>query len=78
MRRAEISPSRIQNPWDGSTSSRPRRGVFQWGGEWIMGKRWTDVDWSGHVEDRALFDRSGNMLPAARSLEFKDEGGGAR
>jgi arabinogalactan endo-1,4-beta-galactosidase len=47
------------------------RGVFYWAPEWIMGKRWTDVPWSGQWEDRALFDHSGNMLPAMRSFEFE-------
>jgi len=49
------------------------RGVFYWAPEWIMGKRWTDVPWSGQWEDRALFDHSGNMLPAMRSFEFEPE-----
>jgi arabinogalactan endo-1,4-beta-galactosidase len=46
------------------------RGVFYWGGEWIMGKQWTDVPWTGQVEDRSLFDHSGNVLPAIASFGY--------
>ena len=45
-------------------------GVFYWAPEWIMGKQWSGPSWSGQWEDRALFDHSGNMLPAMRSFEF--------
>jgi arabinogalactan endo-1,4-beta-galactosidase len=40
------------------------KGVFYWAPEWIMGTKWNGPQWSGQWEDRALFDHSGNMLPA--------------
>jgi len=51
------------------------KGVFYWQPEWIMGQKWNGPDWSGQWEDRALFDHSGNMLPAMRAFEFQEKAG---
>ena len=40
------------------------RGFIYWAPEWIMGGRWAAPPGSAQWEDRALFDPSGNMLPA--------------
>ena len=45
------------------------RGVFYWQPEWIMGRKWNAPGWSGTWENRALFDHSGNMLPAMDAYE---------
>lgn len=54
------------------------RGVFYWGGEWILGRKWTDVSWSVHVENRSLFDPAGNVLPAVQSFGFQEKTEAAR
>ena len=45
------------------------KGVFYWAAEWIMGPKWNGPTWSGQWEDRALFDRSGNMRPAMEAFQ---------
>lgn len=48
------------------------KGVFYWAPEWIMGKSWNGPTWSGQWEDRALFDHSGNMLPAMEAFQHPE------
>ncbi len=48
------------------------RGVFYWAPEWIEGNKWYGAGGSGDCESRALFDPSGNMLPALNA--FREAG----
>lgn len=45
------------------------KGVFYWAPEWIMGQQWAGPDWSPTWENRALFDHTGNALPALQAFE---------
>ena len=45
------------------------KGVFYWAPEWIMGPKWDGPGWSPTWENRALFDHSGNALPALQAFE---------
>ena len=47
-----------------STPGGHGRGFFYWAPEWVEGASWGGPKWSVEWEDRALFDRTGNMLPA--------------
>ena len=45
------------------------RGVFYQAPEWIAGAQWDGPDWSPTWEHRALFDHSGNALPALQAFK---------
>ena len=45
------------------------KGVIYWAPEWIEGAKWNGPSWSKTWENRALFDTSGDMLPAMRAFE---------
>ena len=45
------------------------KGVFYWAPEWIRGRSWDGPSWSPVWENRALFDHSGNALPALQAFE---------
>ena len=49
------------------------RGVFYWAPEWIAGSDWDGPVWSGAWENRALFDRAGNALPALRAFGLSEQ-----
>ncbi len=44
------------------------KGIFYWGGEWITNGSWQAPGWLTAWGDRALFDDSGNALPALDAL----------
>jgi len=45
------------------------RGVFYWAPEWV--RDWNGPEWSHHWEARALFDSSGDALPALGAFKQK-------
>ena len=49
------------------------KGVFYWAPEWIRGDQWNGPDWSTPWEGRALFDSSGNMLPAMQAFQRQEQ-----
>jgi len=55
----------IQSTPDGCGS-----GFFYWAPEWIMGEKWNGPKWSRTWEERALFDHSGNILPAVQAFQL--------
>jgi len=53
-----------------STPNGRGAGFFYWAPEWIMGEKWEGPKWSHTWEERALFDHSGNMLPAMEAYHI--------
>lgn len=47
------------------------KGVFYWSPDWTQSKEWDAGPGAGQWEDRALFDRTGNMLPAMEAFLTK-------
>lgn len=43
-------------------------GIFYWAAAWIPNQKWNPPPWSHDWEERALFDKDGNALPALHVL----------